>query len=252
VMTDGARLDTFYAVALEDGLVNKRSRFQFYASTIFDGVDFRGARVLDVGGGSGLFSFYAACMGAAKVVCLEPEVEGSTKGRMSSFAKFRSNLDLSDQVSLRPNTIQSFEPRNSRFDVVILHRSINHLDENACVRLRESEISVNAYRAIVAKIGSLADGGGKLVVVDCSNYNFFALLRIRNPFEPMIDWRKHQAPEVWVSLFREVGFDRFRVKWLSFNQLYHVGRMLMGNRLVSYFLGSYFCLTMTKRGGENL
>jgi 2-polyprenyl-3-methyl-5-hydroxy-6-metoxy-1,4-benzoquinol methylase len=250
VTMDGTKIDQFYSVALEEGLLNKRSRFQFYVSTIFDGVDFAGASVLDVGGGSGMFSFYAACMGASRVVCLEPEAEGSSPELRNSFIQLRTRLNLHGQVILTPATIQSFEPRDSRFDVVILHNSINHLDENACIHLRESEVSRNVYRTILAKIGSLAKGAARLVVVDCSNHNFFALLRIKNPFAPTVDWRKHQAPEVWISLLREAGFDSPIVKWLSFNLLYGVGRALTGNRVASYFTSSDFCLTMTKRGGR--
>jgi hypothetical protein len=171
---------------------------------------------------------------------------------MNSFAKFSARLGLSDQVVYAPTTVQSFEPGDSRFDVVMLHNSINHLDEDACIHLRDDESARGTYHAILAKVGSLAECGAKLVVRDCSNYNFFALLGVRNPLAPQIEWHKHQAPGVWAALLMEVGFRNPRVKWLSYNRLYSAGKVLMGNRLVSYFLGSDFCLTMTKSDEESL
>lgn len=42
-------------------------------------------RLLDIGGGSCVFSLYAAASGASRVLCLEPEGAGSLKGKRETF-----------------------------------------------------------------------------------------------------------------------------------------------------------------------
>ncbi len=247
MIRDEARLHELYLIAVEEGLIKSKRREQFYFRTVFAGVDFHGARVLDIGGGSGLLSFYAACMGARQVTCLEPEAEGSSLGVGRIFSAIRDRLGFGDRVVCKPVTFQAFESAGERFDVILLHHSINHLDETACIQLLEREEARTAYRRISAKLGSLSETGTKLILFDCSSRNLFALLGIRNPFAPTIEWRKHHPPEVWASLLEEVGFQKDRVAWMSFSRLYLPGRLLLGNRFASYFLTSHFSLTMTKR-----
>ena len=55
---------------------------------------------MDIGAGNGLFSFYAACMGAKDVLCLEPEAEGSRADVRTHFRKVLSHLSFLDQVKL--------------------------------------------------------------------------------------------------------------------------------------------------------
>ncbi len=77
-------------------------------------------------------------------------------------------------------------------------------------------------------------------------YNFFALLKIRNPFAPKIEWHKHQAPEVWAKMLDCVGFVNPIVRWSSFNRFGSLGRVLIGNKLMAYFLISHYCLSAVK------
>ena len=147
---------------------------------------------------------------------------------------------------LSPLHFKPLIPGGKQFDIILLHNSINHLDETACINLLSDEASKAIYLDIFSKLSSLASSGAKLIVCDCSRYNFFALLRIRNPFAPTIEWHKHQAPEVWVGLLSQVGFVNPRIRWTSFNTLRLPGRVLLGNKLLSYFLRSDFCFTMEK------
>ena len=151
-----------------------------------------------------------------------------------------------DQVTFEPVTFQAFKPVGKQFDIILLHNSINHLDETACINLLSDEASRAIYMNIFSKLSALASSGAKLIVCDCSRYNFFALLGIKNPFAPTIEWYKHQAPEIWVDLLSQVGFVNPRVRWTSFNTLRSPGRVLLGNRLLSYFLRSDFRFTMEK------
>ena len=117
-----------------------------------------------------------------------------------------------DQVRLEPVTFQAFEPARKQFDIILLHNSINHLDETACINLLGDEASRTIYLNMCSKLSALASSGAKLIVCDCSRYNFFALLGIKNPFAPTIEWHKHQAPEIWVDLLSQVGFVNPRIE----------------------------------------
>ena len=238
-------LEVYLSTVIKEGLYPNRGNLQFHLRTLFQDIVLENRTVLDVGGGSGLHSFYAACMGAREVVCLEPETEGSRSGMGAKFRKLNEMLGY-DQVKFEPVTFQAFDPAEKQFDIILLHNSVNHLDETACINLLNDEASRAIYMDIFSKLSALASRGAKLIVCDCSRYNFFALLRIRNPFAPTIEWHKHQAPEVWVDLLRQVGFVNPRIRWTAFNTLRSPGRALLGNKLLSYFLRSDFRFTMEK------
>ncbi len=238
-------LENYFSAVIKEGLYPNRGNLQFHLKTLFKDITLENKRALDIGGGSGLHSFYVACMGAKEVVCIEPETEGSRSGMGEKFRKLGEILGQ-DHVRFEPVTFQAFEPGGKQFDVILLHSSINHLDETACINLLNSEASRAIYLDIFSKLSSLASDGAKLIVCDCSRYNVFALLRVRNPFAPTIEWHKHQAPEVWTDLLSQVGFTNPRVRWTAFNTLRAPGRILLGNKLLSYFLRSHFHFTMEK------
>lgn len=222
-----------------------KGNLQFQMEAIFGGIDFKNKTVLDIGGGSGLFSFYAACRGAKEVLCLEPEAEGSSTKVIEKFDKLNKLLKCNN-VTLEPITFQAFESSGKTFDIILLHNSINHLDEIACINLLKDDTSKAIYQEIFSKIYSLSSKDAKLIICDCSRYNFFALFKIRNPFATTIEWHKHQAPKVWANLLGKVGFVNPRIRWSSFNRLRYWGRFLIGNKLMAYFFTSHFCLTMDK------
>jgi hypothetical protein len=238
-------LEDYYSALIDEGMCTSRARLQFYLDYVFSGVGFAGSRVLDVGGGQGMLSFYAATMGAHQVMCLEPDGAGSSPSA-DQFERIRTRLGLQERVELKSDTLQAMDDVGVRFDVLVLHNSVNHLDEHACIHLLQDEASRVAYRAIFAKLASLAQVGAKLVVCDCSRRNLFALLGMTNPFAPSIEWRKHQTPQTWAALLGEVGFCEPTIRWTTFSTLRSVGRVLAGNQYVAYLLNSHFCLTMRK------
>ncbi len=236
-------IDLYLDAVITEGLYPSRGKLRFEMDRLLGGIDFKNRRVLDIGGGFGLYSFYAACRGAGKVVCLEPEADGSSSGATDKFHRLERLLGY-DNVELRPVALQALELEGETFDVILLHHSINHLDETACINLLEESKSRAVYEEICSTIYSLSNRAAKLIVCDCSRYNFFALLGIRNPFAPTIEWHKHQAPEVWASLLGEAGFVNPGIRWSSFGELRNWGRVLIGNRMMAYLLTSHFCLTM--------
>ena len=88
-MSTQPNLEAYLSIVIEEGLYPNRGNLQFHLKTLFKDIALENRRVLDIGGGSGLHSFYAACMGAKEIVCLEPETEGSRFGMGAKFRKVR-------------------------------------------------------------------------------------------------------------------------------------------------------------------
>ncbi len=241
-------LDKYISFVMKEKLHSSKGNLSFYLEYIFRGIDFSGKRVLDIGGGSGLLStFCAVSKGASEVVCLEPEIGGTQLDATEKFMEARSTLGVSDKARLEKSTLQAYDAGNRKFDIIISHDSINHLDEEACVRLSQDESARKRYHALFRKLHDITSDSATLIIADCSRYNFFALCHMKNPFAPYIDWKKHQSPYLWASLLSDAGFRTLDIRWWSYNSLRSLGKWLLGNRLAAYFLYSHFCLTMKKK-----
>src|SRR5688572_13867729 len=82
-------LDNYFRTMLDERLFSNERNLRFHHRQLFDGVNLADADVLDIGSGAGLNGFYAACRGARDVVCLEPEVNGSTAGVRGKFLRIQ-------------------------------------------------------------------------------------------------------------------------------------------------------------------
>ena len=234
----------------KEGLARSEENLVFYLEYLFQGIRFLGKSMIDIGSGSGIYSLYAAIMGAKEVVCLEPEAEGSNGEALRKFNSLFTTLSLSN-IILQKVRFQDFEPDNKRFDIIFLHASINHLDEQACIRLQYDERARIRYGSVFEKMNKISKPGAKLIVSDCSRYNFFAQLGIKNPIVPVIEWQKHQSPEFWSNMLSNYGFTNPQIYWSSFSFLRKPGRLLLDNRFASYFLTSVFLLVMDKGNTED-
>jgi hypothetical protein len=220
-----------------------------HLAQVFGDVEMSGVRMLDIGGGDGVFSFYAAAMDAAEVVCVEPAGEGARTDAHERFRVMQRNLSYGGRVALEPRAVQEFAPDGPGFDVLLLHNSVNHLDEEACIRLGAGGEFRQRYAEIFDGLFRLTAPAGRLIVCDCSRYNFFRLLGIRSPFAPRISWRKHQSPVLWAELLSESGFRQPRTTWATGPRQGPLGRLLTGNAAGAFFFTSYFCLHMHKPAG---
>jgi SAM-dependent methyltransferase len=239
------RLDRYFAAIAAIGIHPRPARLRFYLEYLFDGVPLEGRTVLDIGAGDGAIGFYARAAGAASVVSLDPVGDGCNPGQNERFAALASRLRDPD-MRLLPVRLQDFDAGGRTFDVLLLHNSINHLDEAACVALRRDPDARARYEAIGARLSRLARSGGALVVTDCSPHNLFVLLGLTHPLLPRIEWHKHQAPALWAGILARAGFGRARVRRRSPSALRRPGRILLGNALASFCIDSQFCLTMVR------
>src|SRR5687767_5444688 len=90
----------FFDLAVRRKMYSGKSNLKFYLNNLFENVDLAQKNVLDVGGGKGLLSFYAAVKGAQNAVCLEPEVDGSRNGMIKEYNDLRNEFPESLPVKL--------------------------------------------------------------------------------------------------------------------------------------------------------
>lgn len=241
-------LNEFYQVAIKEKLYSNKPNLKFHLNYIFKDIELVNKNVLDVGGGKGLLTFYAAIVGATKAVCLEPECDGSNAGMIHEFNRIKSSLSNKLPIEHLPQTLQEYidNTADDMFDVVVLHNSINHLNENACINFLTSPESYDIYKKIFQKVFNKMKAGGKLIIADCSCTNFYNTIGIKSPITPTIEWHKHQKPATWISMLQEVGFKNPSITWTTPNTFKKLGKLMMGNAFVSYFTKSHFKFTMVK------
>lgn len=246
-VTDGTVADRYFA--LSRGIYHPRETIlRRYTAQLFAGVPLHGRSLLDVGGGSGLMSFYSAAQGADPVVCLEPSAAGSNPRMDADFARWATGLAPDAKVELVRQTFQDLDPADRRFDVVLVHSAINHLDEAACSRLPDDPQARATYREMFAKLASLTVPGGDLVISDAARKNAWGALGLRSPFARTIDWDIHAQPSVWADLAAEAGFSQPSIRWRAHNRLGRPGQAILGNPLGGWLTNSMFILHMRRDG----
>jgi SAM-dependent methyltransferase len=240
-------VNEYLDLAIQKKLISNKSNQKFYLNSLFKKIQLQDRALLDVGGGIGLISFYAAVNGAKKVVCLEPESDGCRSGMIDKFYEFKSALSQHLPIEHLPITLQTYkEQLADKFDIVLMHNSINHLDEQACINLLSDKNSYTIYKNLIGSVYDIMKPGGHLIVTDCSCSNFFNSIGAKCPFSPTIEWHKHQMPVTWTKLFRTIGFKNAKVAWKSPNSFGHLGRIFIGNPVMSYFYDSHFKITVQK------
>tara|TARA_B100001059_G_scaffold102681_1_gene102424 strand:+ start:4929 stop:5654 length:726 start_codon:yes stop_codon:yes gene_type:complete len=212
-----------------------------YLNWCFKNIDFNDQNVLDIGGGNGIFSYYSKFKGAKEVVNLEPFSDGST---FFDFSNQKINSQL--EIHVKKITLQEFKT-NEKFGIIILHDSINHLDESLFENIHKSEKDYKDYQKIIDKIISLLSPNGQILVTDCSRRNFWGDLGLKSPFAPSIEWNLHQSPKLIQSFFKNDKFS-FILRWSPFKRLGSLGKIISFLGVIpSYFMQSHFNLLINKK-----
>ena len=238
--TNNPQLSAYFDTITKYGMYSTVRNLKSYLEYFFGQYDLFEKNVLDVGGGSGLLTFYAAYSGST-VTCVEPQGDGSSDGMNERFIRVRDDLGIPEyRAQLARSTIQSFDFGSNQYDLIVMSNSINHIDEQHCIAAlhnRESQlVFVEQFKRFVNHLKP----GGSLIMTDCSRYNFFATIGLKNPLMPTIEWEKHLPPEVWAQLLIEAGFVNVSIEWSAPNTLGRIGRRFLGNKLSAYFLFSHF------------
>jgi hypothetical protein len=239
--------DNDLSLICSHGGYSRPERLRTYVERyLFEGIDLRGKSLLDIGGGAGTFSFCAAASGASRVVVMEPEADGSSSGVGDVYQRIHRALGSPSNITRTTEVLEQMDRKNNKFDIILMHNSINHIDEDACVRLPIDREAQAKYLSFFDLLGEVSNTGTSLIVCDCSNRNFWVDVMGRNPLAKTIEWEKHQPPEFWSSLLSQRGFRQVDIAWGSPNVLGGVGRLLLGNRLAAYLTFSHFRLEMVR------
>jgi SAM-dependent methyltransferase len=230
--------------------LNKYAHFRtndilkFYCTNLLGSpLPHEGQTVLDIGGGHGITTLYAALLGA-EAVLLEPELDGSSSGMIANFKQAQQELGLLEKSTHLPLTFQEFigdsKWNEQRWDIIVLSNSINHLDEDATIHLQTNKEAHARMMQNLSTLSRIMKPGGRLIITDCMRRNFWADIHRTSPFAPSIEWHKHQDPKVWINLLSQVGFTKFSVQWSKFRRYRFLGLPIFSNRVVAYFTNSHF------------
>lgn len=216
------------------------TRYLAYQALVFDGVPLASRRVLDVGGGNGVMSFYAACRGASTVVCLDPLEDGANEAMDGQYQSFAQHVG--GPVTRIRERFQDWVATSQAYDVVLVHNAVNHFNEAACERLPAADAQA-FYLGIFTSLRSVLAPNGHLILTDCARRNLWGDLRLHNIFAPTIEWHIHQQPKVWDALLIEAGFRPGRIRWDAPSKMRRPGQLIFGNRFGGYLTNSHFILT---------
>lgn len=229
----------------EEGLFGRHGfrALDWTGRSLVGDASFTGADTMEIGAGDGLLSLWLLHAGARSVTSLEPEADGATGGVIAAAQRHRAKLGVSeDRWRFFPETVQRFDGEKGRYKLILSRSTVNHLDEDACMRLREDTAARDRYRAIFGKLREMLAPGGDLVVADCARVNYWdRLLNRPSPFAPEIEWHKHQEPETWAALLEEVGLKVVERRfWHPYYRLRTLGPLLSikpaARMLASYFV----------------
>jgi SAM-dependent methyltransferase len=231
------------ASARKLGLLHGGREYKNRSRTLFNDLDFRGKNVLEIGCGKGLMCLWAKIHGAKHVVGLEPMTVGyyDSADTPNEFATMARESGL-DNVAMVNETLQNYRT-DMKFDIVLSLASINHIDEPSCIELQRSAAAYESYVNTFRQLRGMMSDNGTVFIADATNRSFLSDLRMKNPFNPDIEWFKHQAPETWAKLLSECGFVNPKISWMSEPIMTHLGIGTVP-RAMSYVLSSAFRLQM--------
>ena len=217
----------------------------FAFDRLFNGIDFDGKRVLEIGSGKGLMSLFACISGAKDVISLEPELDGS-RSQVSQIQRERA-LELGlHNVKVLKADFNEWQNEDEQFDIVMCLSTVNHLHESP-YNANSNKNTFLSYLEIAEKIRSMLRPSGVAIITDACRYGIFWFLK-KYGFKPpwsekpvSIDWRIHQNPRTWKRIFLSSGFPEVNIFYPLPYRLRHY-KYLVANPIVNYFLLSSFCL----------
>ncbi len=213
-------------------------RYATRAKFLFHGVNLSGAKVLDVGCGSGAWVIWAAINGAEQAVGIEPESDGSTSQTLTTLRQTVEILGLSGKVVAFDYFLHQLPMEEQYFDAIVLYNVINHLNESAVIDLHHNQDSFKQFLGIAQDLRLRMKPGGWIIVADCGRTNFWNQIGLSSPLAKNIEWDKHQDPSKWIDVFSSAGFSFVDLRWSPLQPL----TRMTANWLFQYLTSSHFVL----------
>ncbi len=237
----------------EDGHENSEG-YDWYLRELFQDVQIEDASILEIGSGRGLLSLYCATQNASRVLSLEPESAGSLSGSCTVQRKRAEQLGLTN-LEIQAANFFEYKFGDEKFDVVILNAVLNHLYETPEVASRNTS-AAKRYVEILKELRNLLNDDGVLIATDACRYSLWTQLRRLGvpksfcPFQRTIEWRIHQQPSVWQTLFATAGFESCRV---SYPVLYRLRKFawILRNPLANFMLAGLFVIHARQKRAAN-
>jgi SAM-dependent methyltransferase len=211
----------------------------------FGTLDFSGLHILDIGAGSGLYACCMASLNAAHLVALEPEFDGSRNAAIKTFQHAMEMLGLPN-LEFHPIAMQAYSAPPASFDLIYMLAVINHLDETLVQMLHTDESSRAAYRQLLQPVFDWLKPGGMLVISDVPRTHPYMRLGLPHPFQPQIEWHKHQHPRLWKALLESIGFTSVKWHWATQWRYPQLPRFLFDNLISAQLYASQFVLRAQK------
>lgn len=223
----------------ECGIPRSKGYHYYFQNYIFRDIDLTNKSILDVGGGNGIASFFATSFGdRCRSLVVDPIDDGSNSLMLDQYSKmnqlFASKVDFFKGYTSELTV-------HEKFDVIIMHNSINHVGENIVSQLAVNEKARSEYKELLKDILKFSNPGTLLIIADCARKNFWGDFNLPNPVAPTIEWILHQQPEVWSDMLAELGCMHSSTQWTARREFKGIGRYLLANRYCSYMLNSHFC-----------
>lgn len=239
------QLEKFDNIVRESGIPRSIGYGHYLCEHIFGNINLKGKKILDLGGGNGIAGIYAALSEkSAAITIVDPLLDGSNARMMRQYTLLRK-ISKVENVTFFQGFLEDL-PDEENFDVILMHNSINHICEEHVANLHLSQTGRKIYSEKLGYILSRLKAGGILIIADCSNKNLWGLLHLPSPVAPSIDWHLHQPPEIWQEIIEEHGLRHQSTTWTARRELGSIGRIILANRLASYFLDSHFVSKYSK------
>jgi SAM-dependent methyltransferase len=215
------------------------------------GINVRGKRVLDVGCGNGVHSFFLASFGGAQeVVGVDPsEGRGSPTDSHEVFQRRARKLGL-ENVRLIREDFLTIDDELGTFDVIVLISVLHHIHESAENAYKDTEIR-QQIRTTFDKMFHLLNPGGWVIIQEASRYNVTQITRAlgyRGPgYLAGMNWKHKQLPKAWTSIAREAGFNIVSQDYYVPFRFRHL-RFFLNNPVLNYLSTSAYIIRAQKPG----
>ncbi len=220
-------------------------RLQDYLRQCLGPFTLQGARVLEIGAGSGDLSALCLAHGAAEVVAIDPGSDGAAPGMREGFNQLCQSVPQASVIQYLDMGLEEYgsAKKEQHFDFVLMRSVINHLDEAAVQRLHREDANQERARYVrfFEVIRGLLHEKGVLIASDVGRYNLWNSLGLVFPGTRSIAWPKHQDPPLWTALLQRAGLTRVEVQWLCPYRLRHL-RVILAHGPIVRSLNSHFVI----------